>query len=55
MKARFAAAMQKSIDGSVDGASGPGYRVLGADEPAPFVEERIGGRSNFVIDRKSVV
>src|SRR6202044_3550374 len=49
MKARFAAAMQKSIDGSVDGASGPGYRVLGADEPAPFVEERIGGRSNFVI------
>ena len=49
MKVRFAAGMQKSTDGSVDGASGTGYRLLGADEPAPFVEERIGGRSNFVI------
>jgi len=49
MKARFAAGMQKSIDGSVDGASGTGYRLLGADEPGPFVEECTGGRSNFVI------
>jgi predicted N-formylglutamate amidohydrolase len=49
MKVRFAAGMQKSIDGSVDAASGTGYRLLDADEPAPFVEERIGGRSNFVI------
>jgi predicted N-formylglutamate amidohydrolase len=49
MKARFAAGMQKSIEGSVDGASGTGYRLLSPDEPAPFIEERIGGRSNFVI------
>ncbi len=49
MKVRFAAGMQKSIDGSVDGATGTGYRLLRLDEPAPFVEERSGGRSNFVI------
>jgi len=41
--------MQKSIDGSVDGASATSYRLLGADEPAPFLEERSGGRSNFLI------
>jgi len=46
---RFAADMQKSIDGSADAASGTGYRLLGADEPAPFLEEHSGGRSNFVI------
>src|SRR5271170_5005982 len=49
MKARFAAGMQKSTDVSVDAASGTGYRLLGADEPGPFVEECSGGRSNFVI------
>ena len=49
MKVRFAAGMQKSIEGSVEGASGTGYRLLRLDEPAPFVEERIGGLSNFVI------
>jgi predicted N-formylglutamate amidohydrolase len=49
MKVRFAAGMQKSIDGSVDGASATSYRLLGADEPAPFLEERSGGRSNFLI------
>ncbi len=31
------------------GAAGAGYRLLDADEPAPFIEERIDGRSNFVI------
>ena len=39
--------MQKSIAGS--GAVDTGYRLLGADEPAPFIEEHIDGRSNFVI------
>ena len=49
MKVRFAADMQKSIEGPDVGAAGASYRLLGADEPAPFVEERIEGRSNFVI------
>lgn len=39
MKARFAAAMQKSISSA----------LLGADEPAPFIEERMQGKSRFVI------
>ncbi len=43
--------MQKMIkeSGAADGAVGTGYRLLGDDEPAPFIEERIEGRSNFVI------
>lgn len=43
--------MQKMIkeSGAADGAVGTGYRLLSADEPAPFIEERIEGRSNFVI------
>jgi predicted N-formylglutamate amidohydrolase len=38
--------MPKSIDES---AAAPAYRLLAADEPAPFVASGLGGRSPFVI------
>jgi predicted N-formylglutamate amidohydrolase len=31
------------------GGSGPSYRLLAADEPPPYVEERLQGTSDFVI------
>jgi predicted N-formylglutamate amidohydrolase len=63
MKAKSAAAMPKSTDQSPPGAgtepgtttgayAGPfaaGYRLLAADEPPPFIEIGLEGRSNFVI------
>jgi len=59
MKARFAAAMQKSTDQGAAAAAvaattaataaGSGYKLLGADEPPPFIELGRQGRSNFVI------
>jgi predicted N-formylglutamate amidohydrolase len=59
MKVRFAGVMQKSIDpaaaaasvaatDSVTAAVG-GHKLLGADEPPPFIELNRHGRSNFVI------
>ncbi len=49
---RFAAVMQKSTDGPAFAgiaSDNPGYRLLAADEPPPFVEFGGNGRSNFVI------
>jgi predicted N-formylglutamate amidohydrolase len=43
MNLRFAAVMQKPTDPS------GGVRLLGADEPPPFLAERRQGRSNFLI------
>ena len=41
MKTRSVVAMPKSIE--------MGYRLLAADEPSPFIEVGLQGRSNFVI------
>jgi predicted N-formylglutamate amidohydrolase len=63
MKAKSAAAMPKSTDhsppgggaepgttaGAPAGPSAAGYRLLAADEPPPFIEIGLQGRSNFLI------
>jgi predicted N-formylglutamate amidohydrolase len=46
--------MRKSSDHSAErprapGPGGSGFRLLGAEDPPPFLEERRQGRSNFVI------
>ncbi len=54
MKVRSAAAMQKPTDPSPTPTTsaptgGAGSRLLAADEPPPFLEQNVGGRSNFII------
>jgi predicted N-formylglutamate amidohydrolase len=53
MKVRSAVAMPKFTDHAAAdpaaAAGAGGYRLLGADEPPPFIEDRRQGRSNFVI------
>ncbi len=54
MKVRSVADMQKPTDPSPAPptsapASGAGSRLLAADEPPPFLEQNVEGRSNFII------
>jgi predicted N-formylglutamate amidohydrolase len=55
MKVRSVAAMQKPTDLSSTSApasaptGGAGSRLLAADEPPPFLEQNVEGRSNFII------
>jgi predicted N-formylglutamate amidohydrolase len=49
MKVRFAAVTQKSTKLYRAGADHPSGKLLAADEPSPFFEERRDGRSSIVI------
>lgn len=55
MKAKSVAVMQKPTDHSSTSApasaptAGAGSRLLAADEPPPFLEQNVEGRSNFII------